>query len=94
MSHKIYDSNADRQEAYRARLRRKACDAYWANYSDPFHQKEERLQMILSAHKRGYHRSRLNYVGHKQCPLCQNAELLTVTPPRIPVTVRGASNGN
>lgn len=94
MSHKIYEDNAARQDAYRARERRKACDAFWVAFEAGNHQGHVAnfLALLTSAHNRGKHQS--SSIGHSKCPLCQNAELLTVTPPRIPVTVRGASNGN
>ena len=91
MSHKIYKSNADRQAAYRARSRRQACDAYWANaVTDWRGMPAEQLEKMKSAHKRGCHRPKLRGldwidIGHPYCPLCQTAELLTVTP--NPVTV-------
>lgn len=94
MSQKIYKSNADRQAAYRARLRRQACDAYWANaVTDWRGTSAEQLEKMKSAHKRRRHGSKLRglywiNIGHPYCPLCQTAELLTVTQDRKPVTVR------
>ena len=73
MSHKFFDSDAERQATYRARLRKKACDAFWAAFDAGDHQGHpaDFLALLTSSHKRGLHRPRFGYVGHKKCPLCQ-----------------------